>query len=207
MKNCISLLLLFPYVGNLVLAKEKYAPVAAFPHKRQAKTCEQSWGAGWKQCGGQDSTFCFNPDHGQSCCAKDSGYCDAGKYCAPVAGYCCFEGEDLATCAKNAGFKLPSSESISASTVAPLIAADPTVTSPTLTVTPFLARPSTSTGIDLTDTTVFPNIACNSTAPASTLVSNTTVSPFVQVSSSVKEDRVFAGSMMVTIAGILIAFF
>ncbi|CAK7208203.1 hypothetical protein SBRCBS47491_000012 [Sporothrix bragantina] len=52
--------------------------------------------------------MCYNPSIGQSCCA-DNGYCDRGQYCAPVAGYCCLDSEDLQTCATNAGFQLPPS--------------------------------------------------------------------------------------------------
>ncbi|KAI1083300.1 hypothetical protein F5B20DRAFT_577682 [Whalleya microplaca] len=213
MKNFVSLLLLSPSIGLFVFANEKYAPVSVIQHKRQAATCETTYGAGSKQCGGSDSTFCYNPDQGQTCCAKDSGFCDAGKYCAPVAGYCCHEGEDLATCAKNAGFVLPSSEATSASTapaastVPPLVAAEPTVTSPTLTVTPFLNILSTSTQVVTPDSTSSPHVGCNnSTIPASTLVSNATVSPFVQVSLSVKRGRILPGPMIVvTVIGLFIA--
>ncbi|KAK3341149.1 hypothetical protein B0T25DRAFT_332224 [Lasiosphaeria hispida] len=98
--------------------------------RRHFMSCEETYGQGWNPCGNevrrlracgmahnswcadvsvskQNSTFCYNPNHGQSCCKVDNGYCDAGTHCAPVAGYCCIDGEDLETCAKNAGFELP----------------------------------------------------------------------------------------------------
>lgn len=48
-------------------------------------------------------------DHEQSCCQTDFGFCGAGTYCAPVAGFCCLDGEDLVTCATKGGFTLPAS--------------------------------------------------------------------------------------------------
>ncbi|KAK1769544.1 hypothetical protein QBC33DRAFT_556836 [Phialemonium atrogriseum] len=77
--------------------------------KRGLMTCEETYGQGWGRCGDETSIFCYNPSLGQSCCPTDFGYCDAGSYCAPVGGYCCVDGENLATCAKNAGFSLPPS--------------------------------------------------------------------------------------------------
>ncbi|KAK1834876.1 hypothetical protein QBC39DRAFT_368954 [Podospora conica] len=71
-------------------------------------SCEETYGGGWIPCGDeQSSKFCYSPLLNQSCCATDNGYCDVGTYCAPVAGHCCIDGEDLATCALNAGFQLP----------------------------------------------------------------------------------------------------
>ncbi|KAK4231784.1 hypothetical protein QBC38DRAFT_439797 [Podospora fimiseda] len=71
-------------------------------------SCEETYGEDWIVCGGaRSSRSCFNPTMGQSCCAVDNGYCEEGTWCAPVAGYCCLDSEDLETCAKNAGFELP----------------------------------------------------------------------------------------------------
>ncbi|KAI1461639.1 hypothetical protein F4805DRAFT_453522 [Annulohypoxylon moriforme] len=109
----ISLMLL-AWFGLFALAQEKHGHVrVSVIHKRQTVTCEEMYGNGSQTCGGPESTYCFNPTSGQSCCAADNGFCDAGKYCAPVGGYCCFEGEDLETCARNAGFTLPDSVSVS----------------------------------------------------------------------------------------------
>ena len=74
----------------------------------------------------------------QTCCEADGGFCNAGSYCAPVKGYCCFEDEVLGTCAERAGFDLPSS-AVNDRVVNP----DPAVAattrvSRTFTVTPFL---------------------------------------------------------------------
>ncbi|KAK0746268.1 hypothetical protein B0T18DRAFT_147556 [Schizothecium vesticola] len=71
-------------------------------------SCEETYGGGWAPCGDeQSSKFCYSPLLGQSCCTTDNGYCDVGTYCAPMAGHCCIDGEELATCASNAGFQLP----------------------------------------------------------------------------------------------------
>ncbi|KAK4136777.1 hypothetical protein BT67DRAFT_190634 [Trichocladium antarcticum] len=73
---------------------------------RQRLSCEATYSAGWEKCGDRNSIFCYDPTSGQSCCAVDDSHCDKGTWCAPVAGYCCLDSEDLAACAKNAGFKL-----------------------------------------------------------------------------------------------------
>ncbi|KAK4164261.1 hypothetical protein QBC43DRAFT_318457 [Cladorrhinum sp. PSN259] len=71
-------------------------------------SCEETYGEDWEVCGDANSSrFCFNPMMGQSCCAVDNGYCEEGTWCAPVAGYCCLDSEDLETCARNAGFVFP----------------------------------------------------------------------------------------------------
>ncbi|KAK4202432.1 hypothetical protein QBC40DRAFT_294700 [Triangularia verruculosa] len=84
------------------------------PKSQQLMSCERTYGPGWETCGDEmSSRFCYSPEQGQSCCAVDNGYCEKGTWCAPVAGYCCLDGEDLETCARNAGFELPGSESSS----------------------------------------------------------------------------------------------
>lgn len=100
----------------------------------------------------------------QTCCATDSGFCDAGRYCAPVAGFCCLEGEDLETCAKNAGFELPISVSNATATATatgtstyPAILGTSEVTTvpgPTETVVPILKQSSTVTA------TAIQNVTC-----------------------------------------------
>ncbi|KAK0747906.1 hypothetical protein B0T21DRAFT_253930, partial [Apiosordaria backusii] len=80
------------------------------PKSDQLMSCERTYGAGWETCGGESSRFCFSPELGQSCCAVDYGYCERGTWCAPVAGYCCLDSEDLETCARNAGFEIPGHE-------------------------------------------------------------------------------------------------
>ncbi|KAI0848892.1 hypothetical protein F5Y00DRAFT_262047 [Daldinia vernicosa] len=192
-----SLLLLC--CGLLVSAQEKHAGISVVQHhKRETGTCEQTYGEGSQSCGGSGSTFCFNPKIGQSCCSTDNGFCDSGKYCAPVAGYCCLEGEDLETCARNAGFILPGSASnMSAGPYAVTNAT--TVAGPTLTILPFLKESPapTPTIVD------FRNNSCsfathanlNTPVPVPTLTSHTnaTASPPVQVSSAVKRAETSTG--------------
>ncbi|KAK3903080.1 hypothetical protein C8A05DRAFT_33194 [Staphylotrichum tortipilum] len=73
-------------------------------------SCEETYGTGWERCGDQTSRLCYSPAFGQSCCEVDNGHCGKGTWCAPVAGYCCLDGEDLETCARNAGFELPATK-------------------------------------------------------------------------------------------------
>ncbi|KAI1734237.1 hypothetical protein F4680DRAFT_358205 [Xylaria scruposa] len=127
-----TILLLVPAFVLATQATESYSPISVPSPKRQLMSCESTYGSGSTPCGGPESTQCYNPSMGQTCC-QDSGYCDSGSYCAPVAGYCCLNGEDLATCARNAGFDLPSSAvgHMATSTSAKAVR--------TFTVTPFLA--------------------------------------------------------------------
>ncbi|KAI1213891.1 uncharacterized protein F4807DRAFT_204328 [Annulohypoxylon truncatum] len=155
-------LMLLAWLGLFALAQEKHGHVrVSVVHKRETVTCEEMYGNGSQTCGGPDSTYCFNPTSGQSCCAADNGFCDAGKYCAPVGGYCCFEGEDLETCAKNAGFTLPASISNSSSMGANAIAGSPTVT-------PFLKESSVPATVDIEN--------CGSPEPAEAIAKNSTTS-------------------------------
>ncbi|KAI0120293.1 hypothetical protein F4776DRAFT_633596 [Hypoxylon sp. NC0597] len=206
------------WCGLLASAQEKYARISVMQLKRETASCEQTYGNGSQPCGGPESTFCFNPSNGQSCCATDSGFCGAGKYCAPVAGYCCHEGEDLATCARNAGFALPGSVSNTLSTDTPDSAQATTVGGPTLTVVPFLKESSVPTTEDIQDeddpcsfqTSATSATPSNSTTPETNVISNTntTTSPLVQVSLVVKRVHPSIGSMvMVGIASLLVAFF
>ncbi|KAI1504433.1 hypothetical protein F5X99DRAFT_406151 [Biscogniauxia marginata] len=192
----VSLSLLLSFIGVPVLARENYAPVFTPGHKRQLMTCEQTYGPSSLQCGGTDSRFCFDPSVGQTCCEKDSGYCKQGTYCAPVAGFCCIEGEDLSTCAQNAGFDLPNSASASAA-MAPSTTSVPTVNRPVLTVTPFLHASSVPVAVQAEAPGCNFTAPAQPTLPAQTLVSNKTISPFVQVSVAVKGDQTLLGSLMI----------
>ncbi|KAI1409773.1 hypothetical protein F5Y13DRAFT_193033 [Hypoxylon sp. FL1857] len=200
------------WCGLLASAQEEYARISVMQRKRETVTCEQTYGNGSQPCGGSESTYCFNPSNGQSCCATDSGFCGSGKYCAPVAGYCCLEGEDLATCAQNAGFALPGSISNTSSTDSPDSAAATTVTAPALTVVPFLKESSVPTTEDIQDDPCSfqtSAVSSNSTAPATNLVShtNTTAPSSVQISFVVKRVYPSVGPMAVAvIASILAAF-
>ncbi|OTA92062.1 hypothetical protein M434DRAFT_12683 [Hypoxylon sp. CO27-5] len=211
----VSLFTILLWCGHLVVAQEKYARISVMQLKRETASCEQTYGNGSQPCGGPESTFCFNPSSGQSCCATDSGFCGSGKYCAPVAGYCCHEGEDLATCARNAGFALPDSVSNTSSTDASESVQTATVGGPTLTVVPFLKESSVPATEEIQDDPCsFPTSATtattsNSTTPETNVISNTntTTSPLVQVS-LVKQVHPSIGSMaMVGIASLLVAFF
>ncbi|KAK0662063.1 hypothetical protein QBC41DRAFT_307224 [Cercophora samala] len=94
------------------LAHTQTETATAPPQSQQFMSCERTYGLGWETCGDEaTSRFCYSPEQGQSCCAVDNGYCEKGTWCAPVAGYCCLDGEDLESCAQNAGFELPGSES------------------------------------------------------------------------------------------------
>ncbi|KAB5536540.1 hypothetical protein GE09DRAFT_330743 [Coniochaeta sp. 2T2.1] len=126
------------------------AAISGYRTRRQLLTCEQTYGADWIQCGDAESTYCFNPSEGQTCCAQDAGYCDAGAWCAPVPGFCCLDGEDVATCAVEAGFELPTTAAsslpsvTSASTATTTRSSSTTVISSTTTSTTFTSTNSTS---------------------------------------------------------------
>ncbi|ERT03108.1 uncharacterized protein SPSK_09827 [Sporothrix schenckii 1099-18] len=92
--------------------------LAPYPRKSAQSICEQTYGPGSVACGDATAAMCYNPSIGQSCCV-DNGFCDRGKYCAPVPGYCCLDTEDLRACAKNAGFELPVSLQLRASNASP----------------------------------------------------------------------------------------
>jgi hypothetical protein len=64
-----SWIVLVPAFALTALAQESYAPVgiaaASAAQKRQAMSCEQTYGTGSVTCGGTDSTFCYNPSLNQ----------------------------------------------------------------------------------------------------------------------------------------------
>ncbi|KAI8961863.1 hypothetical protein F5Y11DRAFT_348074 [Daldinia sp. FL1419] len=169
-------MLTFPFLllccGLLVSAQEKYARVSATHHERDTVSC------------------------------ADNGFCDSGKYCAPVAGYCCLEGEDLETCARNAGFTLPGSAPNASSAVPQEKVNVTTVASPTLTVLPFLKESPKPTPIEVD----IQNSSCSFNTPSNlnkpipvptTVISHTnkTTSPAVQVSLGVKRAESSTGSI------------
>ncbi|TRX96773.1 hypothetical protein FHL15_002439 [Xylaria flabelliformis] len=102
-----TILLLVPAFVLATQASESYSPISVPSPKRQLMSCEYTYGNGSIPCGGPESTWCYNPGLGQD--------------------------EDLATCAKNAGFDLPSSavEHTATSTSTGAVR--------TFTITPFLA--------------------------------------------------------------------
>ncbi|KAI1163252.1 hypothetical protein F5B18DRAFT_323080 [Nemania serpens] len=223
-----SVLLLLPTFGLLVQATESYARVSASSRKRQMKSCEDTYGNGTVPCGGSDSTWCYNPSLGQTCCHLDGGFCNSGSYCAPVAGYCCPEDEDLSTCARNNGFDLPNS-GLSHITTPDSLLATSTEASRTLTVSPFLEPDSTPTliytlgpeaeGASGRFTALRTNFVAASSAtchegpsftnPVVVQISNTSaspsmrasksVSPVIQVSISVKRNRSLTSSIIVVL--------
>ncbi|KAI1368640.1 hypothetical protein F5Y08DRAFT_335535 [Xylaria arbuscula] len=123
----------------LAQATESYPQSSTPAWKRQVMSCEQTYGNGSIPCGSEETTKCYNPGLGQTCCELDGGFCNAGSYCAPVKGYCCLEDEDLGGCAKRAGFVLPPDSAANDRAVYPDPAATTTPRiSRTFTVTPFL---------------------------------------------------------------------
>ncbi|KAH8675704.1 hypothetical protein BX600DRAFT_432264 [Xylariales sp. PMI_506] len=189
-------LLLLPVFGLATLARESYAPlISGQIQGRQLLTCNQTFGVGSEMCGGAGSTFCYNPSQGQTCC-PDFGYCDQGSYCAPVAGYCCAEGEDLPTCAQNAGFTLPASLASSGASLP--TSSFPTVPS-SIAVNPFFsgAGPASTTvnalgnaaptGSSPDSGDVLVTVSCSTLStivPSPVVTSSGT--PFVVVSSTVR---------------------
>ncbi|KAK8056100.1 hypothetical protein PG993_001327 [Apiospora rasikravindrae] len=201
----LSIILAMQPISGLAIAMEKYAPLPNVTlYQRQVTSCEQIYGAGAQFCGGASSRFCFNPDIGQSCC-PDNGYCDKGFYCAPVAKYCCAEGEDLATCARNAGFVLPASLACSTAAFASASPTGVTEITTSLSQSPTDVPPSsdivstssvTSVQTSSDQSTTLPGTtrgsftaaptsisvdAGNFDVPSATVVANATIPPVVQV--------------------------
>ncbi|KAI1374131.1 hypothetical protein F4677DRAFT_180339 [Hypoxylon crocopeplum] len=202
------LLLMLPWCGFAFVEQEKYAQLP-ITHKRQMPNCDQTYGEGSQQCGGAESSYCFNPTIGQSCCPTDNGFCDAGKYCAPVAGYCCQEGEDLATCAQNAGFVLPGSAPNASTTGSPAMADSTTVAGPTVTVVPFQeSSVPTAQGVQNGGCSFGNAAVANTTTSVPTFISNANAntntstmvpSSLVQVSLAAKRANFLAGAVTILV--------
>lgn len=60
----LSLLLLLPACGY-AFPYERYGRDLGLHYKRQTATCDSTYGEGSEPCGGDDSTYCFNPNQGQ----------------------------------------------------------------------------------------------------------------------------------------------
>ncbi|KAE8452184.1 hypothetical protein EG329_001651 [Mollisiaceae sp. DMI_Dod_QoI] len=105
--------------------------------KRDFLTCQETYGGGSTTCGPVGSHFCYDPTVGESCCPLDDGYCGAGDFCAPVAGYCCHNTETPGVCAKRLNFIIIPSSGASSFPVAPAktSAATSTSTLPALELT------------------------------------------------------------------------
>ncbi|KAI1356841.1 hypothetical protein F5Y01DRAFT_309386 [Xylaria sp. FL0043] len=131
-------LLLLPAFGLLAQATEGYSPLSMPSRRRQLMTCDQTYGNGSTPCGEPERQLCYNPGLGQTCCKLDGGFCNEGSYCAPVAGYCCLEDEDLTECAERAGFELPNAAVNDYSATSGSAVVAPARVSRTFTVTPFL---------------------------------------------------------------------
>ncbi|KAI1420622.1 hypothetical protein F5Y12DRAFT_719378 [Xylaria sp. FL1777] len=151
-----SSLFLLPAFELLAQATESYSPLSTSSRRRQLATCDQTYGNGSIPCGGLESTWCFNPNLGQTCCQLDGGFCNDGSYCAPVAGYCCLEDEDVAACAERAGFDLPNAAVNGYNTNPDPIVATQARVSRTFTVTPFLTAHPGPTPIDVPDSDIEP---------------------------------------------------
>ncbi|KAI1195240.1 hypothetical protein F5X97DRAFT_249040 [Nemania serpens] len=170
----------------------------------------------------------------QTCCHLDGGFCNSGSYCAPVAGYCCPEDEDLSTCARNNGFDLPNSGLGQITTPGSLMATS-TEVSRTFTVSPFLEPDSTPTLIYTlgsegegasgpftalrTEVVAASSATCHEapsfTNPVVIQISNTSgspsmqpskpVSPVIQVSTSVERNRSLTNSIIIVLVASVFA--
>jgi hypothetical protein len=95
-----SLLLGSAVALNNLKVRQGDAPDEAFkPGSSSAlgATCEDAWGAGFISCG--TGNECYNPALGESCC-QDTYACGTGSFCL-TDGWCCPDGIDPETCAKN----------------------------------------------------------------------------------------------------------
>jgi len=168
--------------------------------KRQLLSCEETYGQGSINCGA--STFCFNPALGQSCCLVDFGYCEKGSYCAPVAGYCCMEGESLQDCAKIAGFDLPKTvtQSLTATLTLPRSSSSVAVT-----ISPAPAISTASSTVSMS--APYPTGAGTPGPAQSTGVAPTraTGRPIVTAGAAVsRPSSLFAGVLIGSVAGVVV---
>ncbi|KAG4439883.1 hypothetical protein IFR05_004659 [Cadophora sp. M221] len=136
------------------------SPINGLKPKRALLTCLETYGGGSITCGGVDSLFCYDPTLGETCCAMDNGYCKAGDFCAPVAGFCCTIGEDPETCAIRLDYTLPSSFSIAMPT---------SLSTSTSSSSAGLTNPATERAPATTSTSTI-QISLASVTPAKTLV-------------------------------------
>jgi len=86
-------------------------------------TCAEAWGDGFLSCGSGNE--CYNPGLKESCC-EETYACSTGSFCL-TDGWCCPDGIDPETCAKNNDVPWPIPPKPSSSIV-PLAAA-PSVSS------------------------------------------------------------------------------
>ncbi|CZR50802.1 uncharacterized protein PAC_00676 [Phialocephala subalpina] len=139
--------------------------------KRAYYTCQETYGAGSISCGPVDNHYCYNPTLGETCCLLDDGYCGAGDFCAPVAGFCCHNTETPGVCAARLSFSLPSS-SVATSTPAKGTSTSSAPELPTSTIQVVLAPSSVIAGMgDLVSATMVAEM----TAPVNPYNGTTTV--------------------------------
>ncbi|PGH16729.1 hypothetical protein AJ79_01602 [Helicocarpus griseus UAMH5409] len=111
------------------------------------QSCEDAFGGGYVQCG--TGTVCYNPTAGQPCCSGKYA-CPSDAFCL-TAGYCCPDGLDPETCAKQFGVSVP-----------------PTTTYPPPTITEAYSTappPPSSTGSNYTVTPTTGGVSPTATPP------------------------------------------
>ncbi|CZT03456.1 hypothetical protein WAI453_012326 [Rhynchosporium graminicola] len=127
MKNLMKFCLTFSSAITSLAYVTTHSPVKGLKSKRALLSCLETYGGGSVTCGGADSLFCYDPSLGDTCCSMDNGYCKAGGFCAPVAGFCCTNGEYPGTCVAGLNFALLApyliSSQMAVSTSAPSISA------------------------------------------------------------------------------------
>ncbi|KAH9219058.1 hypothetical protein DL95DRAFT_443760 [Leptodontidium sp. 2 PMI_412] len=158
-------------LANLSLASlTNHSPLNRFNPKRALLTCLETYGGSSITCGGTDSLFCYDPALGETCCAMDNGYCKAGDFCAPVAGFCCTVGEDPETCAIRLDFTLPPSFSIAT----PTAISTSTSSASAVSTTPATAKSPATTSTSTIQISLGSVISAKSIVPAaaSTLDTN-----------------------------------
>jgi len=108
MKLSSILLPAFLACGTLAEDFFRFAPGSLFDKRvscGHGATCREACGGGATECG--PNGYCYDPTLGETCCGDSGYYCSAGKYCAPVVGYCCLNGETAEQCAARLTFSLP----------------------------------------------------------------------------------------------------
>ncbi|PVH88393.1 hypothetical protein DL98DRAFT_509099 [Cadophora sp. DSE1049] len=169
MKTFIAVGLVASLAEISLASLTNHSPMNKLKPKRALLTCLETYGGGSVTCGGADSLYCYDPALGETCCEMDNGYCKAGDFCAPVAGFCCTIGEDPETCAARLDFTLPPSFSIAAATALPT-----TVSSqPEASVAPATSSPLTTTSTSTIQISLASAIVAEATIQAAVLTLDT----------------------------------
>jgi len=191
MKLSSILLPAFLACGTLAEDFFRFAPGSLFDKRvscGHGATCREACGGGATECG--PNGYCYDPTLGETCCGDSGYYCSAGRYCAPVEGYCCLDGETAEQCAARLTFSLPpvSATVFTSQSVVPVSSTPVPESSTPAPESSSIYVPPTSPA-SLAPTTTFGNATFSTATLAST-------SPAQFTGAAVKKDNSFGAFVM-----------